>query len=304
MSIWDKTVPYERRRLAIMWSGGMDSTIAWFYAVRELGYAPEDIFMIYVDYGQPYSRKETKAVKRFEKSFEPQGTKVLKFRFNLLRNELGNVPTPEKQIIPGRNLFLAWVGAFFADEVWLMALDGEMHKYMPDKNEEFFAEASKILSRVFDRRIVVRTPFADKSKADLVRWAMLHLEYPERVIEGTATCYHPTYWACGMCSTCFKKFVAMVAGGYGVERSVKHFAMPPPLSDAGEELIRKYIEAVRKRDFSHYSRKRIRETCVAIKEYVLWAKGQAKKRDFYPDAFSWYVRPYMLDFLDVCRELE
>jgi len=261
MSIWEHTVPYKRYKLAIMWSGGMDTTIAWFYAMKN-EYKPEDVVMIHLAIGEPYEEKQQKAIKMLSPYIESD---ILMFDFDLLRKEIGNVPTPDKQIVPGRNLLIAYLGAFFADRVWLGALDGEMHRYMPDKNMVFFQLTSGILSYIMDKDIVVETPFATMSKSEVLKWMvdMYGKEYTEEVISKTVTCYDPDEWACGKCSTCFKRWIAYVNAGLDWS---KYWKVNPAESEVAKSLVRKYKEAERKGEYSHYSRKRIRETFEALRK--------------------------------------
>jgi|Deesub1362B_J571_1020462.scaffolds.fasta_scaffold04738_4 7-cyano-7-deazaguanine synthase in queuosine biosynthesis len=260
MSIWDSVVKYKRYKLAIMWSGGMDTTIAYYYAL-DSGYKNDDIVMIHVDIGQPYEWKEKNAIDMIRSEIGEMN--YLEFKFNLLREELKNLPTPEKQVIPGRNLLMAYVGSVFADRVWICALDGEMHRYMTDKNHTFFELASGVLSYVMDRDIIVETPFKEMSKSEIAKWFvdLLGREKAQKVLDKTVTCYDERNWACGECSTCFKRWVAYVNAGLNWR---KYWKVNPRESEVARDLIKRYEEAKRKKDFSHYSEKRIMETLRAL----------------------------------------
>lgn len=263
MSIWEHTVDYKRYKLAIMWSGGMDGTIAYFYATKELGIDPEDIVMIHVDYGHEYEWKEVKAIRRvyelglIESALYYVPAKIVNIAF-------GNVPTPDKQVVPGRNLMLAYIGSVFADRVWILALDGEMHREMPDKNHTFFSLASGVLSYVMDRDIIVETPFENMSKSDIAKWCVEKCgkELAQKILDMTVTCYDKDSWACGKCSTCFKRWVAYANAGLDWEH---YFEFPPFRSDAAKKLIKNYVRAEMEGDYSHYSKKRIEETKRALK---------------------------------------
>jgi len=264
-SIWDSTVSYRRYKLAIMWSGGMDTSIAPIYAVEELNYKPEDIVLIHLDLGHPYNWKEEKAIENLLRWYKEHGYNFnyIHFKFDLLREELGNVPTPDKQIIPGRNFLIAWLGAFFADRIWIAALKGEMHRYMPDKNHIFFSLASGTLSYIFDKDIIVETPFANMSKSDIAKWLVKKLgkEKAQEFLDLTVTCYDEKEWACGKCSTCFKRWIAYALAGLDWKR---YWKVAPFNSNSAKSLVRKYINALEIRDFSHYSLDRIRETLEAL----------------------------------------
>jgi len=262
MTIWNSVVGYRRWKLAIMWSGGMDTTIAYFYAVKN-GYSPKEIVMIHLDLGHPYEWKEKKAIEMLLPYIKAD---YLHFKIDLLRKELGNLPTPEKQVIPARNSLISWLGAFFADRVWICALDGEMHRFMPDKNHTFFTLTSGYLSYVFDKDITIETPFARMSKTELARWFVDNYgkEFAEEVLEKTVTCYDEKEWACGECSTCFKRWIAYVNAGLDWRKYWKD--KKPWESKEAKKLIEKYKKALEEKDFSHYSEKRIFETIFALKK--------------------------------------
>lgn len=262
-------VEYKRYPLVIMWSGGMDTTIAYWYAQKVYGFSEDDILMLYVNYGQPYSWKELRAVDWFRRNNLVKNIRIV--NVDLLRKEYKNIPTIDKQVVDGRNLLLAYFGAYWSEHlVWIGALDGEMHKYMKDKNDVFFAMASDILSYVMDRWIVVDTPFDKMSKSEVLKWFIENVNNAEEMVNHTYTCYHPNELACGKCSACFKRWVAYENAGLDWR---KYWKIEPWESKEAKKLIEKYRVAYEKKDFSHYSEKRIRETVEALRsvgEEVDW----------------------------------
>jgi 7-cyano-7-deazaguanine synthase in queuosine biosynthesis len=240
-------------KLIVLTSGGLDSMIAHYYAVKQ-GF--EDIEALWVDLGHPYAAKERVAIGEL-----PYEVRILECK--TLQDGLGNMPTLQDQIIHGRNLLLVTIAASVgADRVWLSALDGEMHAFMPDKTHEFFYLASGLLSFVFKtrtQRILVETPFESMSKTEIVRWALENGVSKEALLK-TSSCYHPDFFSCGACGTCFKRWVAFQNNGIEDDS----YFVNPWSSDYAEEQIGTLLDALSRGDFSHYNLKRIEETFDAL----------------------------------------
>ena len=234
--------------LAIALSGGLDSFLAVHWALAQ-GRVPQ---AIWINLGQPYASKEYEAIKSFDMP-------VRIIECEVLKREYANLPTEENQIIPGRNALLTHISLMYADETWISALDGEMHLYQVDKNQAFFDGATKFFSQVFGTPKFVKTPFADKTKAELVKWALENGITAAHMAD-TVTCYHPTRKACGRCSACGKRAIAMVLNGI----HEKHDTSPWD-SFWMKGYIAKIIEAVATGQHGHYSKKRCDETLAALK---------------------------------------
>ena len=249
------------KELVILMSGGMDSVLAYYYAVKEKGYKPEDILALWFDIGHPYARKEEQVIDRLPFPVE-------KIRIDLIRDEFDNVPGKEdgKQIIPGRNLIFATIASSFGKRIWLMALDGERHKFAKerDKSEKFFRDTTDLLTYVFNisrEETIIETPFENMTKAEVIAWA-LENDVPEEIIHLTSTCYDGEIRNCGECPSCFKRWVALTVNGLEEEFEVD----PKSLISKGwhKDYIKTLAEALAKEDFSHYSEKRCRETLTAV----------------------------------------
>jgi len=232
-------------KTAIMLSGGLDSTLALMIADKQ----GLDAIGVYVDLGQPYNKKEQAVVRRLAKSYD-----VRQITCKVVSQENGNVPTIEDQVIDGRNMTLVTIGANFGDRVWLCALDGEMHDYMPDKNEKFFSRATTALSQAYGREIRVETPFKDLTKAELIAKA-IEMGVPIKDIKATSTCYHESLKRCGECSACVKRYIA-----FSLNKIKERYSSDPLESDYAKEYRQKLKLAWETQDFSHYSQKRILES--------------------------------------------
>ena len=242
------------KKLCILTSGGLDSTIAWYYALAH-GYKEGEIIALWVDLNHPYAWKEKKALDNLP-------FKVDRLSCPTIAEKWGNVPTIHQQIIPGRNLLLATIAASIgADRIWMGALAGEMHQFMRDKTHEFFHLSSGLFTFIFkDSReeVIVETPFKDMTKAQVVAWALTR-GISVQTLSDTVSCYHETHQRCGICSTCFKRWIAFTLSGVEEEH-----ANCPWTSEEALKLIENVIKAALSDDFSHYSPRRVIETIEAM----------------------------------------
>ncbi len=241
----------ERKELTICMSGGMDSYVAYHYAMKELGYKPEEIFLLNFNIGQPYADKEKKAL-------DSLGLQYHTINVDLIRPEFNNVPTETKYIIPARNMLFSTLGAMFGKKVWIVGMKFENHYLMYDKNDAFFRYASLALSQAVGEETIVETPFGEHTKTDIIKWAVDN-NVPN--LSATTSCYHPTKHRCGECSLCFKRYIAMKAAGISED-----FDVDPTTTEEASKLKAKYREAYRAGDFSHYQKDRIEETFAILGE--------------------------------------
>jgi len=235
----------KRKKLAIGMSGGMDSYLAYHYAIKEYKYKPSEIMLFYFDLGHPYAKKEIKVLKSLK-------LPVKIIHLDLIRKEFGNVPTEKKYIIPARNMIFATIMAGFAEKIWIVGMKYENHYLMYDKNDAFFNLSSIALTQAVGSKTIVESPFSALTKTDTLKWAK---DKQIKGIEKTTSCYHATKLRCGVCSLCFKRYIAMKANGLS-----ESYSSDPTKSYEAKRLIRAYKEALRKKDFTHYQKERILET--------------------------------------------
>lgn len=244
--------------LVIACSGGIDSTLAWYYAIREKGYDPKKILCMYVDLHHPYSWKEKKGLKQSGIPYKIIDT-------NIIREEFGNIPQPihPYSIILNRNVLIAVYGSMLGKKVWVSSLEDEMHKFAleRDKSPEFFHLMSGLLSytsAIRREETIIETPFKHMTKAELIHWA-LDNKVPKRIILNTHTCYDDKKEKCGKCFVCFKRKIAFILNGLD-----EKYASDPFKSKEAQRLIKAYKEAWQKQDFSHYHKKRVTECFDAL----------------------------------------
>lgn len=234
--------------LSIMFSGGLDSLVAWRYA-KQLGLDPQ---AIYVDLGHPYSQKEMDSMKVSSKTFDIDVIYIdMKTLFPLIEKRLSN------QIIPSRNLLLATIGGMFNPRVYINALDGEQNGKERDKSDKFFKDSTELLTflnNFFQQETIIETPFATMSKTEIVTWALQNGVTPQHLL-ATNSCYSGDKEKCGVCLTCFKRWVALYLNGIDEEGYTVH----PLNGPYYKELCVEIPKANMNRDFSRFSLKRIVE---------------------------------------------
>jgi 7-cyano-7-deazaguanine synthase len=195
------TRPYKH---VLLYSGGMDSYIAYWYLREEKKIPNEDILLLYVPLGHKYQHEEYAVV---QKSYElfPLDTHLFVDHGTL---ELGRLEEPSAYI-PLRNSFLAHVASFHADNIWLISQKGETN--LGDRSIRGFKLMGETLTHLYDdgRTVTVDSPFWTMTKVDMVRWykkAGLSIEN----LKKTHACYHPVgKQGCGKCSACFRRWMAM-----------------------------------------------------------------------------------------------
>jgi 7-cyano-7-deazaguanine synthase in queuosine biosynthesis len=230
----------------------MDSVLAFLITKEKF----PDTIGLWVDLGQPYSEKEFRVIKRLRKTYGASAIKTIDCP--IISEDNGNVPTIKHQVIPGRNLTLASIAANYGDEIYLCALDGEMHDLMPDKNQAFFDKTSEALTQAYGVEKVIKTPFAELSKAELIAEAMLTGISVQDILS-TSTCYHPILNRCGECSACLKRWIALT-----INFISEDYTTHPPRSSFAILYKRNIKRAWDKQNFNHYSEKRILETMRAF----------------------------------------
>ncbi len=234
--------------LSIMFSGGLDSLIAWFYAVKN-GYKPQ---AINVNLGQPYADKEIQSIKKLQSKFDiPVDFINMKELFPLIEKRLSN------QIIPSRNVMLATIGSMFNPIVWINALESEVNGKEHDKSYKFFNNLSEFLSftnNYFQDNTTITSPFLHMTKADTIKWALNNGLTKEDLFD-TSTCYDGEYLKCGKCLSCIKRFMA-----FGLNGIIEpNYEINPLESDYFKELLTEIPKAIQNNDYSRFTRKRCEE---------------------------------------------
>lgn len=184
----------------LLFSGGIDSYIAWYYLNR-----PKTV---YFNLKTPYSDYEIRVIQ------ELIPNTIIDNSLNLDSRQTINSDTA---FIPMRNLYLAMLACKYGDEIIICGLEDDC---VDDKTPEAFARFSDLLSDFNDRRIRVTSPFWEMSKADIVKWYLeTHHNDATKLLE-TISCYSPDLQDgtdikryCGQCRCCFRKWNALYVNG-------------------------------------------------------------------------------------------
>jgi len=188
----------QHKNVALLFSGGMDSYIAYMYLTATGMFEKRHIIPLYINYHGEYCDAEQEvAVKLIPHTI------VLSDVLNLSKLETG-----EKRYIPNRNLLMASIATNYSNTVMMAGL---VDDNVGDKSKSFCRSASLVLSESLGRDIVFTSPFWSHEKADIVGWLLdvLGKEVALAEIMKTKSCYSKTELYCGKCPSCFRKMCAL-----------------------------------------------------------------------------------------------
>lgn len=213
----------------VLFSGGIDSLIAWFYLGK-----PD---CLHINLGMPYSRKEEDIVRHF---VQKEG----------MRCHFLSIPAPievslENSFIPARNLALATIGSWFAPNVCIAGIKGDN---VIDNNPKALSLMSDTISHLSEAKINVFSPFWDMTKGNIINWYIKSGNDPALLGKATG-CYHPEEHQCGKCPCCLRKWVGLTVAGVN------------PGYDVDEKLKQRYLDRARG---GHYVSARNEEIMKAI----------------------------------------
>lgn len=223
-----KTLP-EAKKIVMILSGGMDSTIAMRLAVER--YGAENVSALTFDYGQ----KQKIEIERAKESTTILGVthKVIdaSFLYNISLGFSANVDTAiamptikdvladprPKTYVPNRNMILLSIAAAYAETVsadaifcGLQATDEYSYH---DTTQRFIDKINSTLDENRIIKIKVYAPFASLSKKDELE--LLQELGDMDILKHTITCYNPNdkHESCGKCPSCAERIRAFMAVG-------------------------------------------------------------------------------------------
>lgn len=242
------TLPVGIRRVALAYTGGLDSFIAW-----RLNHDLFEMVPFHVDLGHPYAAQERFIIKE-------QDVPVVRLDLPLMEEpEYRGI---DSSIIPGRNLTVAVIGAHLAPVVWICAVAGERHPFSNrDKSEEFYYATSGALSYSWQPlrpHTTLMAPYGEMTKAQTVSMA-LNAGVTEDELRLTRSCYAQR-GQCGLCGACFHRWIALSLNGIHEQHEYSPWASPRALDERNEML-----RARTRRDFTKYTEARIEETLTALR---------------------------------------
>ncbi|MDD5730824.1 MAG: 7-cyano-7-deazaguanine synthase QueC [Candidatus Omnitrophica bacterium] len=200
-----------KKRAVVLLSGGLDSAVTLYFAVRK-GYEP---FCLIFDYGQRHS-KEISAAKSVARSCGSDFSVVkisLPWKGSSLTDKKLKVPDEVKEgipstYVPARNIIflsfaLSCAEATGAEAIFIGAHAQDYSGY-PDCRPQFYRAFKKVIkagtkSGVENKKIEMVTPLIDKTKAQIIRLGK-SLGVPFGL---TWSCYRGKSKPCGKCDSCF-----------------------------------------------------------------------------------------------------
>ena len=207
-------------RAVVLLSGGLDSTTLLHYVAKEL--AIDEVYALSMIYGQKHSRELKMASWQAENAGVIQHRVVdISFMRDLLQGSsalvdpdikvdaLNDIDDSEldqpSTYVPNRNMILlsvavAWAEAIGAKTVFYGAQAQDRYGYW-DCTVDFVSKINDVIALNRKNRIEVKAPFAERSKADLLRIGMnLGVDYSH-----TWSCYRGGDTPCGVCPTCVER---------------------------------------------------------------------------------------------------
>lgn len=235
-------------------SGGMDSTIGWYYNHKPKG--------LYVDVGQPYIKKELDVLVKLG----------IDYTVVMVPYAAPLETSPWKHIIPGRNMLLLTIAAEMVSRygsVYFGALKGEE---TGDRSYNFVTLFEQWYNTVTGKEVNVWR-MDQRTKPGWLEWFIKAGHDPNIIRYNTVSCYAESLKPCGCCISCLKKFMAFVNNGIDISGDYEVHPMV-----GAREHVHHYIEvltrAKRSKDYSEYPEDRVREDLEAIE---LGAKWMASK---------------------------
>ena len=185
----------------LLLSGGLDSFIAW----RLLGQPKAVYFAI----GHKAQDKELEKIEAIKEKFG--GDITIDRRLDLSDIEMSN------GYIPYRNLFFIMLASYHSPNIAF----SQILEWAPDKNKDFYHKTEALLGDITQgtfqqlerKKIKVHTPFAGKTKSQLVKKYLEAGLDPADLTEYSVSCYSGEEKNCGQCNACFSRYVAMENNG-------------------------------------------------------------------------------------------
>lgn len=229
-------------------SGGADSTIFWFKEDKPKA--------LYIDIGQAYASKEMDALTVLGVPYET----VYFF------DDLKEPRQDWKHIIPGRNFLFLTVAAERLESggtILFSVISGEGYESKKgDKSKKFINHWKSWYHSVTGKDIFVQT-MVERTKGQWLEWFMGNGYDINLIRHVTVTCFSSGNTQCGKCQACLRKFLSFVHVGIN---TIDDYEINPMVG--GKEYVEKYLkvlpDALRARNFSHYSEARCLEDISAM----------------------------------------
>jgi len=258
----------------ILFSGGFDSFCALLYAL-DRGWKP---LLLWVGFGQKNEAIEEKVVEKAAKKFNQ---KLLIIKVDL-KNYIEKGWQGWSYIIPARNFMFATFAAailsyskYYKNRIIIGVTEEEINNPNPgtDKCPYFFQYSSNLFCKFYKKDIKLITPFKFISKTELAtHWRNTWLKKYKIDPRETTSCYYGI--SCGECNACFKRSVAFLAGGIGLDRNLKKNPFKADKKYINNYIKRCFKSLLKKKRFTE---KRALETLLAYKKALNYLPKESKK---------------------------
>lgn len=205
----------------VVFSGGLDSTTALYYAVKHF----DEVETLSFTYGSKHNDIEHRyALKTCEKLNIKNTLISLDFIEQYFKSDLlksgGSIPegyyTEENMkstVVPFRNGIMLAIAAGFAEsndiDIIILGNHSGDHAIYPDCRPKFIANMAGAIREGTEKKIKVLSPFCDMSKTDIVKLGEeLGVDFSL-----TYSCYKGSEQHCGKCGTCQERIEAFNLAG-------------------------------------------------------------------------------------------
>lgn len=184
---WDTEPVKKEGKVILLYSGGLDSFLAWEYLKR-----PKTI---YFDLGHRYALHELIAIRKTIPDT------IINKSLHLGQWE------KEDADIPMRNAFMIMMASMYDKDIVLVVQKGEMS--IPDRTPQFFMSFGGWLNWMkYEHGHSLSSPFFDMTKTEMVKWYVEQGLSIDQLVK-TRSCFSGATSACGACGACFRRWVAL-----------------------------------------------------------------------------------------------
>lgn len=207
----------------VVYSGGMDSTVALYDAVDV--YGAENIAAVSFNYNSKHNEQEyIRALNTTKKlGVKHKRLDIKEISAHLVSHLLidgGSIPeghyehsTMKKTVVPFRNGIMLAIAAGIAESndcnIVLLGNHAGDHAVYPDCRPEFIEAFSQAMSHGTYNNVYIKSPFCNLKKTDIVKLGeSLKVDWLN-----TYSCYKGGEQHCGLCSTCYERREAFYLAG-------------------------------------------------------------------------------------------
>lgn len=157
----------ERKKVAILFSGGLESTALIKYFKEKQDF---EISLIYISFGYFWEKAEFCHAKKIAEFFN-LSLDFINLTNSFKTKQLGLVDTLEKNIIPLRNLSLFTFSSFYMTQknINTLAIGLQEDLNYPDANKEYINTTEELIRRgLQNQNFNILTPFYKISKDEII----------------------------------------------------------------------------------------------------------------------------------------